>query len=124
MGVRLPTILGKAIQDVWLTLNQEYNEEKITDLIECIHRMEDLMDDLHNNSKLRPIVDDGAGDIPLWNKASVACVNSEGTAKTAGNRQVLPRQGLYECSVVVRRGIQISTSARVLLPQQILGELW
>jgi hypothetical protein len=30
--------------------------------------MEDLMDDLHSNSKLRPIVDDGEGDIPLWNK--------------------------------------------------------
>lgn len=30
--------------------------------------MEDLMDDLHANSKLRPIVDDGEGDIPLWNK--------------------------------------------------------
>lgn len=30
--------------------------------------MEDLMDDLTENSKLRPIIDDGAGDIPLWNK--------------------------------------------------------
>lgn len=26
------------------------------------------MDDLHANSKLRPIIDDGEGDIPLWNK--------------------------------------------------------
>ena len=68
MGVRLPTILGKAIDDVWKTLNQEYDEDRITDLISCIHRMEDLMSDLHHNRKLRPIVDDGAGDIALWNK--------------------------------------------------------
>ncbi|GAA5903195.1 damage-control phosphatase ARMT1 family protein [Sporobolomyces salmoneus] len=68
MGVRLPTILGKAIDDVVKTLNEEHDEERIIDLTECISRMEDLMDDLHANSKLRPIVDDGEGDIPLWNK--------------------------------------------------------
>lgn len=68
MGVRLPTILGKAIDDVWKTLNQETEEERIVDLINCIHRLEDLMGDLQGNSKLRPIVDDGAGDIALWNK--------------------------------------------------------
>ncbi|GAA6007412.1 hypothetical protein JCM11491_004154 [Sporobolomyces phaffii] len=68
MGVRLPTILGKAIDDVVKTLNEEHDEERIVDLTECISRMEDLMDDLHANSKLRPIVDDGEGDIPLWNK--------------------------------------------------------
>ncbi|GAA5951090.1 hypothetical protein JCM21900_005720 [Sporobolomyces salmonicolor] len=68
MGVRLPTILGKAIDDVVKTLNDEYDEERIVDLTQCISRMEDLMDDLHANSKLRPIIDDGEGDIPLWNK--------------------------------------------------------
>lgn len=68
MGVRLPTILGKAIDDVWKTLNQETEEERIVDLINCIHRLEDLMGDLQGNSKLRPIIDDGAGDIALWNK--------------------------------------------------------
>ena len=68
MSVRLPTILGKAIGDVHQTLNQETEEERIVDLVECIHRMEDLMDNLKGNSKLRPIVDDGAGDIALWNK--------------------------------------------------------
>ncbi|GAA5876981.1 hypothetical protein JCM8547_001958 [Rhodosporidiobolus lusitaniae] len=68
MGVRLPTILGKAIDDVVKTLNQEWDEEKIVDLTECISRMEDLMDDLHQNVKLRPIIDDGEGDIPLWNR--------------------------------------------------------
>ncbi|KAJ9104410.1 hypothetical protein QFC20_004546 [Naganishia adeliensis] len=68
MSVRLPTILGKGIADVHQTLNQESDEDRITDLVACIHRMEDLMDDLTENSKLRPIIDDGAGDIPLWNK--------------------------------------------------------
>ena len=79
MGVRLPTILGKAIDDVWKTLNQEYDEERITDLIGCIHRMEDLMGDLHNNSKLRPIIDDGAGDIALWNKVCSLFIADPGT---------------------------------------------
>jgi hypothetical protein len=26
------------------------------------------MDDLQGNAKLRPIIDDGAGDVALWNK--------------------------------------------------------
>lgn len=68
MGKRLPTILGKAIDDTIRTLNEESEEERVVDLVRCIERMEDLMDDLHQNSKLRPIVDDGEGDIPLWNK--------------------------------------------------------
>jgi hypothetical protein len=72
MGVRLPTILGKAIDDVWKTLNQESDEDKIVDLVNCVHRMEDLMQDLQGNSKLRPIIDDGAGDVALWNKVSTA----------------------------------------------------
>ena len=68
MGVRLPTILSKSIDDVWKTLNQESDEERIVDLVNCIHRLEDLMDDLQNNAQLRPIIDDGAGDVALWNK--------------------------------------------------------
>ncbi|GAA6021492.1 hypothetical protein JCM10207_005777 [Rhodosporidiobolus poonsookiae] len=68
MTVRLPTILGKAIDDVVKTLNDQYDEERIVDLTECISRMEDLLDDLQSNAKLRPIIDDGEGDIPLWNK--------------------------------------------------------
>lgn len=68
MGVRLPTILAKAIQDVYLTLGAEYDEERITDLIKCVERMEVLMDDLQSNAKLRNIIDDGAGDVALWNK--------------------------------------------------------
>ncbi|KAL8292981.1 hypothetical protein RQP46_000675 [Phenoliferia psychrophenolica] len=66
MGVRLPTILGKAIDDVVRTLNEEYEEDRIVDLTECISRMEDLMDDLQSNTILRPIIDDA--DVPLWNK--------------------------------------------------------
>ncbi|SPO44747.1 related to venom protein 2 precursor [Moesziomyces antarcticus] len=68
MGKRLPTILGKAVDDVIKTLNEQYEEEKILDLAKCIERMQTLMDDLHKNAKLRPIIDDGEGDIPLWNK--------------------------------------------------------
>jgi len=68
MGVRLPTILGKAIEDVYRTVNEQSDEEKITDLLDCIHRMDDLMKDLSANSKLRPILDDGEGDVALWNK--------------------------------------------------------
>jgi hypothetical protein len=30
--------------------------------------MDELMADLSGNAILRPIIDDGAGDIPLWNK--------------------------------------------------------
>jgi len=68
MGQRLPTILGKAIDDTIQTLNQESEEDRIVDLVSCIERMENLMDDLHQNAKLRPIVDDGEGDISMWNK--------------------------------------------------------
>jgi hypothetical protein len=68
MGVRLPTILAKAINDVYQTLNQEYDEGRVLDLLDCVERMQQLMDDLHGNAKLRPIVDDGAGDVALWNK--------------------------------------------------------
>lgn len=74
MGVRLPTILGKAIDDVWKTLNNESDEDRILDLVACIHRMDNLMDDMRNNSKLRPIIDDGAGDVALWNKAGPSCL--------------------------------------------------
>jgi len=77
MGVRLPTILGKAIDDVWKTLNQEHDEERVVDLINCIHRLEALMNDLQENSKLRPIIDDGAGDIALWNKVSYVVLESD-----------------------------------------------
>jgi damage-control phosphatase, subfamily III len=68
MGQRLPTILGKAIDDTVRTLNEQSSEPLILDLVACISRMETLMSDLSGNKTLRPIIDDGEGDIPLWNK--------------------------------------------------------
>jgi damage-control phosphatase, subfamily III len=68
MGKRLPTILGKAIQDTIQTLNEQAGEDRVVDLVECIDRMDELMVDLSGNAKLRPIIDDGEGDILLWNK--------------------------------------------------------
>ena len=56
MGVRLPTILGKAIDDVWRTLNEQSEEHLILDLLECIERMDVLMTDLSQNNKLRFII--------------------------------------------------------------------
>ncbi|KAK0554610.1 Hairy/enhancer-of-split with YRPW motif protein 2 [Tilletia horrida] len=68
MGKRLPTILGKAIDDTIRTLNEQNDEERILDLHKCVERMNDLMNDLSKNRKLRPIIDDGEGDVALWNK--------------------------------------------------------
>ena len=68
MAARLPTILGKAIDDTTRTLNEQSDEEKVIDLVKCIERMEQLMSDLGGNQKLRPIVDDGEADVALWNK--------------------------------------------------------
>lgn len=115
MGVRLPTILGKGIDDVWKTLNQEYDEERVVDLVNCIHRLEALMTDLHENSKLRPIIDDGAGDIALWNKVRpppLRCCRRGDyrLIHPAGDRQVLPRKGLYERPMALCRGLQVPTT--------------
>lgn len=68
MGHRLPTILGKAIEDVVCTLNQESSEDRITDLVKCMERMDTLKGDLVDHATLRPIVDDGEADVALWNK--------------------------------------------------------
>lgn len=68
MGQRLPTILGKAIDDVVMTLNQEYSEERIVDLVQCIERMDGLKQELQSQAKLRPVIDDGEADVALWNK--------------------------------------------------------
>ena len=68
MGVRLPTILGKAIDDASRTLNEQSAEDRIIDLVQCLERMDTLMADLSGNAKLRPIIDDGEGDVALWNK--------------------------------------------------------
>ena len=68
MQSRLPTILGKAIDDATRTLNEESLEERVVDLSRCIDRMEELMRDLSGNAKLRPIADDGEADVVTWNK--------------------------------------------------------
>lgn len=62
MGKRLPTILGKAIDDTVRTLNENSDEDIIKDLVACIERMDTLMHDLSTNQKLRPIVDDEESD--------------------------------------------------------------
>ena len=69
MHSRLPTILGKAIEDAQRTLNEQYDEDRIKDLAACIRRMENLMSDMRNDRVLRDIVDDGEADVVLWNKA-------------------------------------------------------
>ena len=68
MQSRLPTILGKAIEDATRTLNSQSSEERVVDLVQCIHRMGELMTDLSGNAKLRPIIDDDEADVALWNK--------------------------------------------------------
>jgi hypothetical protein len=79
MGVRLPTILGKAIEDTTRTLNEQYDEDRVVDLVQCIDRMDDLMEDLSGNAKLRPIIDDGEADVALWNKAIAKYFQGEST---------------------------------------------
>ena len=57
MGHRLPTILGKAIDDVIRTLNEQSEEDEIVDLVGCIERMNVLMVELSESATLRPIID-------------------------------------------------------------------
>lgn len=57
MQSRLPTILGKAIDDTTRTLNDQSSEEQIIDLVQCIERMEKLMVDLSGNSKVGTLRD-------------------------------------------------------------------
>lgn len=57
MGHRLPTILGKAIDDVIRTLNEQSGEDEIVDLVGCIERMNVLMAELSESVVLRPIID-------------------------------------------------------------------
>lgn len=68
MGHRLPTILGKAIEDVLCTLNALSSEDEIVDLLTCVQRMQTLKAEMEGNGKLRPIIDDGEADVALWNK--------------------------------------------------------
>ena len=68
MGVRLPTILSKSIQDVLMTVNTLSSEHLIVDLLGCVKRMEELKAELEGNGVLRSIKDDGEADVALWNK--------------------------------------------------------
>ena len=97
MGQRLPTILGKAIEDVVLTLNQEYDEERMVDLVHCIERMDALKQELQDQAKLRPIIDDGEADVALWNKLIAKYFQGEhkpGT-ETMPVRPVATRRGSF-----------------------------
>lgn len=128
MGKRLPTILGKAIDDTMKTLNEEHEEGKITDLLRCIERMTQLMDDLHSNATLRVIKDDGEGDVALWNKEIARFFKGEhqqGKGYCASihipRAMVLThwlhltlthhRQELHERPLALRRGLQVPPSS-------------
>ena len=40
----------------------------MVDLVHCIERMDALKQELQDQAKLRPIIDDGEADVALWNK--------------------------------------------------------
>jgi len=114
MGVRLPTILGKAIDDATRTLNEQSSEEKVIDLVQCIERMDVLMQDLSGNQKLRPIIDDGEADVALWNKEIAKYFQGMSTSVSSSailKRWASPREGFHERTLALRRGVQISPSA-------------
>lgn len=127
MGHRLPTILGKAIEDVVETLNGLSDEDEITDLVKCIERMDGLKLDLEKSALLRPIVDDGEADVALWNKEIAKYFR--GMLGRASCRfepfsfDTTFRQGFYECPMAFRRSIQVSPSPRMFQRQQVLGHL-
>lgn len=119
MGHRLPTILGKAIDDVLATVNTLSQEDEIVDLLGCVERMETLKSDLEGNGKLRSIMDDGEADVALWNKEITKYFLGMSISRPPSsiNTILTPpinRQGFHERHMAFRRGIQISTSARVL----------
>jgi hypothetical protein len=127
MGVRLPTILGKAIEDTIRTLNEQYSEDRVVDLVRCIERMEDLMVDLSGNAKLRPIVDDSEADVALWNKEIAKYFQGERInlrlCYCAKLTVPIIRQRFYECTLVVCGSVQIPSSPRVFQCKQILDRL-
>lgn len=103
MGHRLPTILGKAIDDTVRTLNERSSEDEIVDLVHCIERMDELMTDLSGNAKLRHIIDDGEADVSLWNKEIAKYfqgLQSLDIRSHASDRKF--RQNLHERTLAVR----------------------
>lgn len=147
MSQRLPTILGKGIDDTYKTLNEQHDEERITDLVECVHRMEDLHADLSGNAKLRPIYDDGEGDVSLWNKARpssspllstlTSCVVLQEIAKYFQGKDFMSAPWLFAEAYKVRAALvlcycvtpadisraAVPTSARVLQQVQVLARV-
>ena len=109
MQSRLPTILGKAIEDTTRTLNEESSEERIVDLVACIDRMGDLMTDLSGNAKLRPIIDDNEADVALWNKEIAKFFQGMfwNALKGKAVDLFLHRQRLHECALAICRGLQV-----------------
>lgn len=144
MGKRLPTILAKAIDDVVKTLNEQSDEDRIKDLLGCIERMEDLMDDLqdnvrpldrlrllpqlssHDQAKLRPIIDECAQSSQT--RTTTLTAGNQWTDERHGAVEqaadaLFPRQGLHDRPVAIRRGVQVPPSRRMLRRVQILGRL-
>ena len=106
MGVRLPTILGKAIDDTVRTLNEQSEEDKVVDLVKCIERMDELMTDLSGNAKLRPIVDDNEADVALWNKEIAKYFQNKDFMSTRLINDISAVESNIEphrCALVIRR---------------------
>lgn len=84
------------------------------------------MDDLQQNTTLRPIIDDGEGALPRIKRSQVS-INDQARSRRAaleqGDCTLLPRQGLEERAVALRRGAPLPATARVLLSFQVLEEL-
>lgn len=124
MGVRLPTILGKAIDDTSRTLNEQSAEDRIVDLVQCLERMDTLMADLSGNAKLRPIIDDGEADVALWNKEIAKYFQGVYSYHSRLLSSIpLSRKGLYERTLAFRRSVQVSSLARMLQCKQVLERL-
>jgi len=79
MGHRLPTMLGKAIGDVFRTQTEQPGEDDIVGLVRCINLMNVLMIELSEVAALRSIID-GSSDptaIPLSEHADFGILDDE-----------------------------------------------
>ena len=126
MGQRLPTILGKAIEDVVLTLNQEYDEERMVDLVHCIERMDALKQELQDQAKLRPIIDDGEADVALWNKLIAKYFQGEllGSMDACNYRTVFPMTTRHGPSLFSRSAIRLTGCELTLSGLSICSSCW
>lgn len=103
MGHRLPTILGKAVDDVIRTLNEQSSEEEVIDLVQCIERMEGLMTDLSGNANLRYIVDGQSASPFHCHHVSTLLSRCRRRSRRClveqGDRQILPRYGCIKTTL-------------------------